>query len=210
MKNKDNEPVKDVIIHEFSKIGYFLKEPFLVDCSKYGLPQKRKRCFFIGSTEDFHLKSLSLSTETSIESFIEQTLENAIEINENFGTEKFIQIPDDIHITGKPATNLIKCLSEKKLSFGKRISPTHSEILDVRKPCKTIICTYNRMPRLFIPLKNSTKMFLRELTVNELKQIQGFPKDYHFEGNKNEQITQIGNAAPPLIVKKIMKELILS
>jgi DNA (cytosine-5)-methyltransferase 1 len=210
MTNKENELVKEIIISEFSKIGYFLKQPFLVDCSKYSLPQKRKRCFFIGSTSTFELKMLSISNETGIETFMEKTLENAIEIKDTFGIEKFVDIDDNIEITGKPATNLIKCLTEKKLSFGKRISPTHSEILDIRKPCKTIICTYNRMPRLFVPLKNSTKMFLRELTITELQRIQGFPKEYIFTGNKNEKITQIGNAVPPLIVTKIIKELILT
>ena len=39
-------------------------------------------------------------------------------------------------------------------SFAKRDSPIHCEIIDIRKPSKTIICTYEHQPRLFVPIKN--------------------------------------------------------
>ena len=60
------------------------------------------------------------------------------------------------------------------LSFKKRISPIHCEIIDIRKPAKTIICSYNHQPRFFVPLKNKKGYFLRTLLPDELKQIQGF------------------------------------
>ena len=41
------------------------------------------------------------------------------------------------------------------LSFSKRDSPIHSEIIDIRKPSKTIIRTYEHQPRLYVPLKIS-------------------------------------------------------
>ena len=40
------------------------------------------------------------------------------------------------------------------LSFAKRGSPIHCEIIDIRKPSKTIICSYDHQPRLFVPLRN--------------------------------------------------------
>ena len=61
------------------------------------------------------------------------------------------------------------------LSFAKRDSPIHCEIIDIRNPSKTIICTYNHQPRLFVPLQNKNGYYLRCILPDELKQIQGFP-----------------------------------
>lgn len=41
----------------------------------------------------------------------------------------------------------------------------------------------------------------RELTPDELKLLQGFPKDYVFTGSKTNQFKQIGNAVPPPVIK---------
>ena len=95
-----------------------------------------------------------------------------------------------------------------RLSFSKRDSPVHSEIIDIRKPSKTIICTFNHQPRLFVPLKNKNGYYLRCLLPLELKQIQGFPSDYILTGSIKEQIIQIGNAVPPPLIKQIVKSII--
>ena len=41
---------------------------------------------------------------------------------------------------------------------------------------------------------------------DELKQIQGFPVDFKISGNEKEQIIQIGNAVPPPLIEKIIRE----
>lgn len=97
---------------------------------------------------------------------------------------------------------------ENLFSFGKRISPIHCEIIDIRNPCKTIICTYEHQPRLFVPLKNPNGYYLRMLLPDELKQIQGFPKDYIIHGSIKEKIIQIGNAVPPPLIREIVTNII--
>ena len=94
-----------------------------------------------------------------------------------------------------------------RLNFGKRI-PVGGEIIDIRKPLNTIICTYSRQPRFFVPQQNKNGYYLRCLLPDELKQIQGFPKDFKISGNKNKQIIQIGNAVPPPLAEKVVKKLL--
>jgi DNA (cytosine-5)-methyltransferase 1 len=95
------------------------------------------------------------------------------------------------------------------LSFGKRDSPIHCEIIDIRKPSKTIICTYDHQPRLFVPLQNKNGYYLRCLLPDELKQIQGFPADYKIAGNLKQKIVQIGNSDPPGLIKLIVENMIV-
>jgi len=94
-------------------------------------------------------------------------------------------------------------------SFGKRESGLHCEIIDIRNPSKTIICTYEHQPRLLVPIRNKKGTFVRMLLPEELKQIQGFPKDYKMEGTDKEQIIQIGNAVPPQIVKQLVEHIVI-
>jgi DNA (cytosine-5)-methyltransferase 1 len=94
------------------------------------------------------------------------------------------------------------------ISFSKRDSPIHCEIIDIRNPSKTIICSYDHQPRLFVPLKNKNGYYIRCLLPEELKQIQGFPKEYQVSGNLKQQIVQIGNAVPPPLIEAVVRSLI--
>jgi len=117
----------------------------------------------------------------------------------------------------KPHPNLITLAKKRdyvykdvayphRIHFGKRI-PVGGEIIDIRKPLNTIICTYARQPRFFVPQKNKNGYYLRCLIPDELKQIQGFPADYKIEGDDGKQIIQIGNAVPPPLIELIINQI---
>jgi site-specific DNA-cytosine methylase len=93
---------------------------------------------------------------------------------------------------------------------GKRVSAHHSEVLDLDKPCKTIICAYTFQPRLYVCLQTPTKKYIRCLVSKELAQIQGFPRDHPFIGNTNSVTKQIGNAVPAKIIELLTKSILES
>jgi DNA (cytosine-5)-methyltransferase 1 len=227
-KNSDGNLFTNDIIKDFGDIGYSMIHK-LIKCEKFGVPQNRKRVFFIGINNELlqeqkldineiltNLPESNHETNT-IRSICEFSLVNALKVE----TLKFLNIiPDDkvieaksdsddnvANISGTIATNLLKCYEERSnhgLSFGSRSKSTFSGIEDLDKQTHTILCAYNRMPRLFIPMKNSNGVFLRPFNINELKQIQGFPVNYQFSGTDSSIIKQIGNAVPPVVVKEII------
>jgi DNA (cytosine-5)-methyltransferase 1 len=215
MKTDTGDSVPDVIQNAFEAIGYTMAEPKVFKMEDYNIPQKRERCFFVGNRNrlnfDWNLVSSKAGLErTVLLRILEPTLENAIEITEEqvqiYKINQFIEITDNnIDITGSPPLNLRKCIEVNQFSFGKRESPTHSEIVDPSKYAKTLICTYNRMPRMFVALRKNGRYYLRPFTVNEAKQIQGFPPDYIITGNRMSAIQQIGNAVPYPMVKLIVE-----
>lgn len=211
-KTDDNKNmISDVIISAFEKIGYTMTKPKILKAEEYGIPQKRRRIFFVGNriNKTFEFPK-SKKTKPSIKKIIEPNLIDAITFKQkikNLPQNKIYKIPNDVSITGKPHPYLLKKLDEKRLSFGKRISPYHIEIVDIDSPTKTIHCGYSFQPRLFIILKNKKDIFIRPFNIKELAQIQGFPKNYKFVGTKDEIIKQIGNAVPPKFVMAIVNKM---
>lgn len=222
----------DIIVGEFEKLGYdVIYQVF--KCEEYGVPQSRERLIILGIKKDNpHGWQLTfpepLTTKPNLIPIIKYDMTGAIKVN----SEWFKDIPEQCILTNMSDTNTYKHNNgahpylvskivagddEKSyngkdydylFSFGKRGSPIHCEIIDIREPSKTIICSYDHQPRLFVPLKNPSGCYLRMLLPDELKQIQGFPKDYIVNGSIKEQITQIGNAVPPPLIKAIVENIL--
>tara|TARA_Y100000768_G_scaffold36911_2_gene24132 strand:+ start:2000 stop:3088 length:1089 start_codon:yes stop_codon:yes gene_type:complete len=232
-KTETGELYINIIVSEFEKLGYSVKFQVL-QCHKYGVPQKRERLVIIGIKNE-HLDKYNLEFPEedtprkenwqNLRNIVNFTMEGTMKIDKKvFDFEK---IPEECIIKNMKNKQLAKgahpylvmkknienkTYAEKSyetlFSFGKRDSPIHCEVIDIRQPSKTIICTYDHQPRFFVPIKNHHGEYLRMLTPDELKQIQGFPKDYKLGGNQKQQIIQIGNAVPPILIEKIVQTII--
>ena len=228
-KTTSGELYIDIIVSEFEKIGYeVIYQVFKTE--QYNVPQKRERLIILGIKKDnpYGWKPSfpqPLSVKPNLLSIVNYDMTGAVKAE----PEWFDEIPDECILTnmedtteykdnngGHPyllskvnASEIDKYYSGKQhdnlFSFGKRDSPIHCEIIDIRNPSKTIICTYEHQPRLFVPLRNPSGLYLRMLLPDELKQIQGFPKDYIVCGTNKDKIIQIGNAVPPPLIKAIVE-----
>ncbi|MCR4284658.1 MAG: DNA cytosine methyltransferase [archaeon] len=215
-KTDDGESdVAEVIVKAFEEIGYKMAKPKVLKAEEYGVPQKRRRVFFVGSKEGIEFgfpKPLHTKNNLpTIRHLIELTNINSVESNPSEVhelKEKDILFYDsDEEPTGKPHPYLLMKLKEGKISFGRRISPHHIEMANLDSPTKTIHCGYSFQPRLYVGIKNNKGFFLRDFTNKELAQIQGFPKEYMFAGNRADVVKQIGNAVPPKLVEEIAREI---
>ena len=231
-KTTDGELYIDVIVSEFEKIGYnVIYQVFKTE--KFNVPQSRERLIIIGVKKDNPYNwtpkfPIEMTCKPNLKSIVKYSMEGAVKVDPNW----FAEIPKECIITdlldnkvypdnngAHPylmsminADEASRFYSDKQhdylFSFGKRNSPIHCEIVDIRQPSKTIICTYDHQPRLYVPIQNASGCYLRMFNPTELKQIQGFPSDYIVCGNIKEQIVQIGNAVPPPLIKAVVERII--
>ena len=217
-KTDDNNGlIADVIVKAFEDIGYKMAKPKVLNSEEFGVPQKRRRVFFVGNNQnlefEFPKPTHNKNNFIGIETILDKNIENAIEINPNiipnFNYNNILNIENKTNILLKSPHPFLKLrASEDRISFGKRISPNHIELSDLKNPTKTIHCGYAFQPRLFVPIKYKNKFYAREFSISELAQIQSFPKDYKFVGNKGDVIKQIGNAVPPKLAFVLAKKVI--
>ena len=232
-KTSNGELYIDVIISEFEKLGYNLVYK-VMKAEEFNIPQSRERLIIVGVKKDNPygwapaLPTKTNNIKQNLKSIVTYSMEGAIKVDPSW----FEKIPKECIITNLDDDNvypdnnnghpylLSKLNADEKMrfyagkqhdilfSFGKRDSPIHCEIIDVRKASKTIICTYDHQPRLFVPIQNKSGCYLRMYTPDELKQIQGFPIDYTVFGNIKEKIVQIGNAVPPQLIKAVVNQIL--
>ena len=202
------------------EIGYTLTYRVL-EATDFGVPQKRKRILLVGykdssfDTESFWADVNSQGSQKPVpllRSFVTNTMEGAYLIQTGSVPEEFYQyalpVAQDANPTDTPHPYIVLKTNEKLLSCSKRASPVHSEVIDLDRPSKTIICTYDHQPRLLVGLKKPDgTAYVRCLVPDELKQIQGFPSDFTVTGHKKDKVTQIGNAVPPPLIEVIASQL---
>ena len=178
--------VEKKIIADYKEIGYEMNVTVLC-AADYKTPQKRERVIFIGNrigAKNYHPKPILEPSEYVT------TGEAISDLMEHPEDKKFNHVPT------KHRPDMAQKMLE--LPEGKSLYKGYSDAWK-KCPWNEASCTIkenhggvNIHPKL-----------PRVLTAREMARLQSFPDDFIFEGKKNKQLVQIGNAVPPLLGKAI-------
>jgi DNA (cytosine-5)-methyltransferase 1 len=149
----------------------------ILNASHYGVPQNRLRCF----SGKFNVPRRSHSSninQISVDGIIYEPIAVISDVlNLNFG-----EMIDELRF--KPS-----------LPWRKKHKPLTDENLNI--PSRTVTTKDDN-----IYMKIGEKGF-RKLRIEEIKEIQSFPKHFKFFGSKTAIWKMIGNAVPPLLSYKL-------
>ncbi len=181
-----NGLVEKKIIDDFHSIGYEMNVMTLC-AADYYTPQKRERVIFIGNRKglkNYHPKPI---------------LQPAQYITTGTAIADLMDMPENKtfnHVPTKHRPDMAQRMLE--LPEGQSLYKGYSDAWK-KCPWNEASCTIkenhggvNIHPKL-----------PRVLTAREMARLQSFPDDFIFEGPKNKQLVQIGNAVPPLLGKAI-------
>ena len=181
-----NGGVEKKIIADYKEIGYEMNVTVLC-AADYKTPQKRERVIFIGNrigAKNYHPKPI-------LEPINYVTTGEAIADLMNHPEDKSFN-----HVPTKHRPDMAQRMLE--LPEGESLYKGYSDAWK-KCPWNEASCTIkenhggvNIHPKL-----------PRVLTAREMARLQSFPDDFIFEGTKNKQLVQIGNAVPPLLGKAI-------
>ena len=171
--------VKEQVLYDFSSLGYRVKVQQL-SSDDYGVPQQRKRVFFVGVNEKKIPPNVKFEFPKAEYGDGKKPYITCKEV--------IAMVPDGGNYKDLP----IELQNTRKV----HIAWTR---MNSAKPCFTIDTGHNHH---FHYKEN------RVPTVRESARIQSFPDKFEFIGIKTSQLKQVGNAVPPLMAKAIAKQVI--
>ena len=220
----DNGAVKDKILSDFESLGYTVSYKILL-ASDYGVPQNRRRAFFIGlkNGKTFNFPNPMYGEKEGLEKKL--TTKDAIG-----------DLPERDLIDGQAYTTSAVSDYQKKMRIGSKGVYNHQAVVHTEKTKRIISLVpdggnYKNLPKA---LQNTRKVniawtrfssskpgytidtghnhhfhykYNRVPTARESARIQSFEDKFFFCGTKNEQLKQIGNAVPPLLAYQVAKQL---
>lgn len=218
------------VVEDFAKIGYRMI-PKLLYAPDYGIPQIRRRVFFVGlrdSEVEFKFP------EPIVDKLNYVTCEEAIGDLPSLQTEEGeIIYGDDVQEYSCPAQNeyqkKMRAHSEKVYNHigsipiektkhmislvpeGKNYKALPDEYRGIYKYHEALTRYHSKKPSNTINTGHRSHFHYkwnRIPTVRESARLQSFPDDFIFYGNKSQQYRQVGNAVPPILGQVVAEALV--
>ena len=187
LKNHDNGKTYDIIKRTLkNKLGYWVDDKVL-NSVKFGVPQQRKRIYFVGFRKDLSDNKNFNFTWPS-------------ESNAEVGIGQFVE-------NNPKGYKISKHLQESYL-FKK--NDGRPQVIDQTSDfaVKTLVATYHKIQRLTGTFVKDGETGLRLLSESECKAIMGFPKKYKFPVSRTQMYKQMGNSVAIPVVQSIAESMI--
>jgi DNA (cytosine-5)-methyltransferase 1 len=195
------------IQNTFEQIGYLVVADVL-NASYFGVPQSRKRCFFIGVREDV-ADAIGLNFMTMYQLYpekndVQTTLGEAISDIVNDDKEELDYLFDKISPEKAVGKTLMKMPKDPDkvltgMDYHEKGHHFNLKRSSLRKPCPTITAMGNLagVAGTCHPIED------RKFTIKELKRIMSLPEDFKLTGQHKQQSERIGRMVPPLMMKAL-------
>lgn len=222
-----NGKAKEQIFNDFSLLGYNMNVEVLY-APNYGIPQIRKRAFFVGllnSADKFIYPKPYLTEDeyitceqaiSDLPSLIGDT-NRTLGVIREYESEPMNEYQIAMRKNSNKVYNHIPTNHDQKTIDHIALVPDGGKYTDLppelasKFKYKESLHRYNsKKPSLTIDTGHRTHFhykYNRIPTVRENARLQSFPDDFIFYGNKQEQYKQVGNAVPPLLGKAIATKL---
>lgn len=198
LANRHSEAVQN-IIKCFEKCGYDVSIT-LVNAADYGVPQDRKRVFYIGFRKDLNVKfkfpeptTLNATDKKTMRDAIGDLADSAVPALAKNRANDNLQIPNHEYYVGAYSTifmsrNRVRAWNEQ--GFTVQASGRQCQLHPQAPKMKFV----EKNRRVFVPGKED---LYRRLTVRECARLQGFPDDFEFiYTDVDTGYKMIGNAVP--------------
>lgn len=210
--------VKSSILNDFTSLGYTVEYKVLT-ASDYGVPQNRRRAFFVGFMDGHHFTfplpfdSEKITTKQALSDLPEGEIIDGGDYPKKADSpyQKLMRGTSKALYNHQPTIHNQKTIEIISLvPDGGNYRDLPKELQETRKvhiawtrmcssrPCFTIDCGHNH---------HFHYEYNRVPTVRESARIQSFPDEFIFIGNRGSQLKQVGNAVPPLLAQAVAVQL---
>lgn len=210
---------KDSIIEDFEKIGYKVNYKILM-ASDFGVPQNRKRAFFVGTTNNkvFEFPKAQEKNKITSEEAISDLPEHSLSDGEKYPIKPLNKFQQKIRNKSTSVYNhQITVHKEKTIEIismvpdGGNYKDLPKELHSTRKVNIAWTRLNSKKPSFTIDTGHNHHFhykFNRVPTARESARLQSFTDDFIFLKGKTSQLKQIGNAVPPMLAKVLAIKLL--
>lgn len=224
---RDNGYAKKRIEELLSAMGYVVANAIL-DSSDFGVPQIRKRAFFVAFKKDLNIEAFNFS---DIPHLPKVTVEDAI------GELYALENGDTAHILTRPANEYTAYLRKDIDILNDHTSTYPAEIVQRRISFVPQGGNWQNVPSDLWPSQRSNRhssaykrlaangpsctidtgnahsnyfhpIFNRIPSIRESARLQSFPDSFAFFGSRGSRYKQVGNAVPPLLAKAVASQML--
>lgn len=210
--------IREQITQDFEKLGYFVISKILM-ASDFGVPQNRKRAFFIGFKKECHFEFPQIIKNKIV------TVSEAISDLPDYSVIDGADYPhwaqsEYQKVMRKNSAGLfnhqITQHNEKTISIISLVPDggNYKNLPEILRKTRNVNIAWTRLnsqkPSFTIDTGHRHHFhyqFNRVPTVRESARIQSFPDDFIFLGTKTSQYKQVGNAVPPMLAKALADQI---
>lgn len=213
-----NGIVRDAILKDFQGLGYNVSYKVLT-ASDYGVPQKRRRAFFVGlkGEKTFEFPQKSVEKEVTALEALSDLPDNSIDDGDSYPTPPMSDYQRLIRNGVKKLYNHQATLHTSETQRIIAMVPDGGNYKNLPKDLQQTRKVHIAWTRLNSQRPSFTidtghrhhfhYSFNRVPTVRESARIQSFPDSFVFLGSKTSQYKQVGNAVPPMMANAIAEQL---